>query len=124
MDYAANTGQCISYKDLKTMCPEQITAIESHPGFSSWQEVAMEFYDDEGLLDGTVEHLCEAFSDKTIVDGKCLELALVHYEDGSKYDEPNDHDGCVFEVIGTYETTPAGKKFEDIIRNFSFVSFG
>lgn len=128
MDYAANTGYCISYDELKKLCPQQVSDVENHPDFESWVEVAMTSYDDEGQLGGAVKKLCEEFSRETNVSGTYLELSFMNYsmECYSEYDDVDSHDGCIFLVDGVMMKTPAGERFEDqgIISKASFVTFG
>ena len=126
MDYAACTGHCISYADLKALLPKQVMSIESHPDFEDWSTLAENSFDDEDQLDGLVSELCDAFSELTTVDGYSLTLSILRHdhESRSEYDEVESEGSCVFEVSGLFQKTPAAKKFDHVIKEFSVVQFG
>lgn len=126
MDYAACTGHCISYENLKKMLPNEIAAVESHPDFEDWSTVAQYNFDDEDQLDGTVTALCDAFQKATEVGEHSLTLSILMHDpdEGSRYDEVSREGSCVFEVSGLFQKTPAAKKFDDVLEEFSVVQFG
>jgi hypothetical protein len=55
-----------------------------------------------------------------------LTLYFDHYneEDGDRYDNPGDKDGCIFCVDGMVQLTPAGEKFKDIISERKWTQYG
>lgn len=142
----------IEYKDLKKICPDEIKAIEKAKCFNDigWGSIAQWLtWDDPDLLkediyvsvedirlekdidsivedifaeyDVLVTNLKNSFNKKT-----GLTLYFDHYneEDGGRYDNPGDKDGCIFCVDGMVQLTPAGEKFKDIIFERSWTQFG
>jgi len=137
----------ISYENLKRICPDEIRSIEEDSNFAytgwfmlgraidfdDWEmfsENALENLnsDDEKLgveiadnFKNKVKTLCENFNKTTN-----LELYLSSYDadNGDRYDEPNDHEGCVFSVAGVYQYTPAGEKYKDVIVKSQWTQFG
>ena len=140
----------IEYKDLKKICPDEIKAIEKAKYFDvigwdgigrwmSWDdpeyinEPIYDTVDSEGVdIDTIVEdaflnyeellsNLKKSFNKKTK-----LTLYFDHYneEDGDRYDNPGDKDGCVFCVDGMVQLTPAGEKFKDIISERKWTQYG
>jgi hypothetical protein len=71
--------------------------------------------------DVLVTNLKNSFNKKT-----GLTLYFDHYneEDGGRYDNPGDKDGCIFCVDGMVQLTPAGEKFKDIISERKWTQFG
>ena len=127
MGYAACVGTSISYEDLVDLLPKEISAIEIHPDFEDWGTLADSMTGDiSSELKGLVLNLYESFKKITDYMGTYLRLNLLHYdsEDGSRYDEVNDKDGCIFEVYNHQTLTEAGKKFQMKLESFSYVSFG
>ena len=140
----------IEYDDLKKICPEEIAAIEGEKFFNDigwgtigqWQswddpdqfkdEIYTLYTNDKEDVDDVVEeyvkiydkhitNLFKAFHEKTD-----LVLYLDHYneEEGDRYDNPGDKDGCIFCVGGMVQLTPAGEKFKDIISERKWTQFG
>lgn len=130
MGYAACSTQAFKYDDVKELCPAEVAAIEAVEGFESWGALAQSLWcDNEEELapfKPLVEALCNAFSKATEVDGKGLKLILTYYDEGSgdRYDEVEHLDGCMFEVEGVYQMTPAGNKFKDKLAFATYVVFG
>lgn len=127
MGYAPSVGFSVSYENLKEMLPNEVSAIENHPDFESWGELAEAMSDEvtQGLKE-LVFNLYEAFQKATECDGTHLKLNLLHYDtdSGDRYDEVNDHEGCVFEVYQIHDLTPAGQKFQHLLEDFGFVVYG
>jgi hypothetical protein len=71
--------------------------------------------------DKLVTNLKKSFNKKT-----GLTLYFDHYniEDGGRYDNPGDKDGCIFCVDGMVQLTPAGKKFKDIVTERKWTQYG
>lgn len=130
MGYAACSTQAFKYDDVKELCPAEVAAIEAALGLDTWGDLARGLWcdDDEALLPYKllVEALCDAFSKATEVDGKGLKLILTYYDEdsGDRYDELEHKDGCLFEVEGVYQLTPAGEKFKDKLTFATYVVFG
>lgn len=128
MGYSSCVGHSISYEDLKDLLPNEVAAIEQNSSFEDWGTLADEMSEPELPQDlkNLVYNLYEAFSKVTEVDGSRLKLNLVHYDEdaGERYDEVNHWEGCVFEVYEVHQLTPAGRKFQDRLETFSFVTFG
>jgi hypothetical protein len=55
-----------------------------------------------------------------------LTLYFDHYdeENGDRYDNPGDKDGCIFCVGGMVQLTPAGEKFKDIVTERKWTQYG
>jgi hypothetical protein len=55
-----------------------------------------------------------------------LTLYFDNYDEdnGDRYDNPGDKDGCIFCVGGMVQLTPAGEKFKDIISERKWTQFG
>ena len=127
MGYAACSAKAFEYETVKALCPQEIAAIENHAEFESWGNLA------ESLLAETTEeqtnvlvgNLLAAFNKATEVDGKGLTLSFTCYnkDNGGSYDETRSHDGCIFEVHGTLQLTPAGEKFKDKTQDVSYAAF-
>ncbi len=65
--------------------------------------------------------LKNTFNKKT---GLTLYFDYYNEEDGGRYDNPGDKDGCIFCVDGMVQLTPAGEKFKDIISERKWTQFG
>lgn len=130
MGYAASCGTSISYENLKNMCEKEVAEIESHSDFESWGDLALLV--DNGLWDGIPEsqqnllslanNLCNTFEKTT--EGLKLSLTYYDVESAERYDEVEEKDGCIFDVDGVYQYTPAGEKFKDKLFRSSYVVFG
>jgi hypothetical protein len=140
----------IEYDDLKKICPEEIAAIEGEKFFNDigwgtigqWKcwddpepfkdEIYILYTNDKEDIDDIVEeyvkiydkHIINLF--KTFHEKTDLVLYLDHYnaEDGDRYDNPGDKDGCIFCVDGMVQLTPAGEKFKDIVSERKWTQFG
>lgn len=127
MGYGACTTNAFEYETVKELCPKEMAAIESHADFESWGSLAESLRDEttSEQLNKPVTDLLKAFYEATSVEGSGLTLYLTHYDKdaGDRYDETYDHDGCIFEVFGTTQLTPAGKKFKDKTQDVSYVVF-
>ena len=140
----------IEYDDLKKICPEEIATIEGEKFFNdigwgtigqwkSWgdtdqfkDEIYTLYTNDKEDIDDVVEeyvkiydkhiiNLFKAFHKKTDL---VLYIDFYNEEDGDKYDNPGDKDGCIFCVNGMLQLTPAGEKFKDIISERKWTQFG
>ena len=141
----------ISFENLKKICPDEVQSIEDDMNlgswlglaraveFSEWDSFSEEIFDNyeeddkrgEDLekfskevaerLKNKVEILCKNFNKET-----GLELYLTSYteDEGDRYDEANDHEGCVFSLSGVYQLTPAGEKYKDVIVKAMWTQFG
>ena len=65
--------------------------------------------------------LKNTFNKKT---GLTLYFDSYNEDDGGRYDNPGDKDGCIFCVDGMVQLTPAGEKFKDIISERKWTQFG
>lgn len=130
MGYAACQTQAIKYDDLKELCPNEVAAVEAVEGFEGWGALAQSLWcDDQEIVQpfkASIEALCQAFTTLTSVDGNGLKLVLTYYDDesGDRYDEVEHLDGCIFEIEGVYQMTPAALKFKEKIEHVSYVVFG
>jgi hypothetical protein len=138
----------IEYDELKKICPEEISAIENEKFFgdtgwgvlSQWitwndpdqltdnmydvyegedvDDVVMRYLE---IYDKHITNLKNSFNSKT-----GLSLYFDHYDidDGDRYDNPGDKDGCIFCVEGMVQLTPAGEKFKDIVTQRSWTQYG
>jgi hypothetical protein len=142
----------IEYKDLKKICPDEISAIENEKFFgdtgwgilSQWitwddpDQLTDGIYDayanvpEEEDIDNIVEQYVEIY-DKHITNLKNsfntktgLTLYFDHYdmEGGDRYDNPGDKDGCIFCVDGMVQLTPAGENFKDIVTQRRWTQYG
>lgn len=148
--YAVN-GFVIEYGDLKDICPHEIGCIESNKyfpeigwgGIAAWQSwddddnVRDFIYDavdseDESVIEQIVNDTI-AFYDQSIKQLKAsfnrttgLTLYFDHYDEdgGGRYDQPSDHEGCIFCVDGMVQLTPAGEKYKDIVTERSWTQYG
>ena len=127
MGYGACTTKAFEYETVKKLCPREIAAIENHADFESWGRLAESLRDEtvSDQLNKPFTYLITAFYKATSVEGKGLTLYLTHYDKdaGDRYDEAYDNDGCIFEVFGTTQLTPAGEKFKDELKDVSYVVF-
>ena len=128
--------QCISLETLRSFCPAEVRAFESHPRFPGWGRI-FDYLDDEDEFDlfffdyddelrekddwqpvhkefyGLWESLYDAF--ETATNG--ARLGMKHF-DVSRCDDndciPSNEGGCIFTVDGTHEMklTPAGEILE------------
>ena len=140
----------IEYDDLKKICPEEIAAIEGEKFFNdigwgtigqwkSWddpdqfkEEIEALYTNDKEdiddildeyvkIYDKHINNLFKAFHKKTDL---VLYLDYYNEEDGGRYDNPGDKDGCLFCVDGMVQLTPAGEKFKDIVSERKWTQFG
>lgn len=126
----------ISLGTLRALCPAEVKAIESHPGFPGWGEIFNYLGDEDEFLlyfftfdddlrandDWESIHmelselwtsLCDAFFRAT----KGAVLGMIYFDISccdSNDSIPSNADGCIFTVDGTHETklTPAGEILE------------
>jgi hypothetical protein len=140
----------IEYDDLKKICPEEIESIENEKFFKdigwgtigqwlSWddpdqlKDTIYELYlNPEEEVDDIVEQYIEIY-DKHITNLKNsfnkktgLTLHFDHYnmDEGDRYDNPGDKDGCIFCVEGMVQLTPSGEKYKDIITQRKWTQYG
>jgi hypothetical protein len=149
--YAVNS-YVITYDELKKICPDEIAAIEKEKYFDSvgWNSIGywMSWDDpdqfEENILDSLVDNpesedsekiaeemvkvydnhiinLTKAFNEKT---GLTLYFDNYDEDQGDRYDEPGDEDGCIFCVNGMVQLSPAGEKYKDIITERRWTQFG
>jgi hypothetical protein len=137
----------IEYKDLKKICPKEIEAIENEKFFNNigWgtigQWLSLDdddqlkdeiYFADENITDETVEKYVDIYSkhinelQKSFNKKTKLTLSFDYYDEdnGDRYDNPGDKDGCIFCIEGMIQLTPAGEKFKDIVTQRSWTQFG
>lgn len=68
-----------------------------------------------------VRDLKDVFNQKTRL---CLYFDYYDEDNGDRYDNPGDKEGCIFCVDGMVQLSPAGEKFKDIIFERSWTQFG
>lgn len=68
-----------------------------------------------------VRDLKDVFNQKTRL---CLYFDYYDEDNGDRYDNPGDKDGCIFCVDGMVQLSPAGEKFKDIVTERSWTQFG
>ena len=124
MGYSAAWADVIDRRDVKKLCPreyrELINVIKCEG--RTIEEIAQEYgWDNEIQSDdigSALDVLCQAFDAKT-----GLSLSLCYY-DPDKGDRYDTIDEAYWSVEGVYELTPAGKKYQDIIRRETYVIYG
>jgi hypothetical protein len=140
----------IEYDELKKICPEEIAAIENEKFFGDvgWNVIAQWFaWDDpdqfseciydlyvnsEEEVDDIVEEYTQVYDKHvtnlfTAFEAKTgLTLSIDHYDEdnGDRYDNPGDEEGCIFCVGGMVQLTPAGEKYKDIITERRWTQYG
>lgn len=141
----------ISYDELKKICKREIEVIESHKYFPEfgWEGIAkwLAWDDNDDIKDVIFDCVesedtfeCERVANDTIIwlveqidylkssfnreTGLKLYFDTYDEDGGSRYDEPNDHEGCIFCVDGMITLTPAGEKYKNIIREHRWTQFG
>jgi hypothetical protein len=121
----------ISLDKLKTICPNEVAAIEFafNDRGSNWDSFALEMEQEIGKEDFKSLHvkwemLQKAFEIATKVGESHLELAIGYYndDDGDRYDDLEQ--GCYFTVEGVTQLTPAGEKFKECLQEQSWTVFG
>jgi len=147
----AVSSYVIPYDELKKICPDEIAAIEKEKYFDSvgWHGIGywMSWSDpdqfEENILesldnpesersekiaeemvkvyDSHIINLTKAFNEKT---GLTLYFDNYDEDQGDRYDEPGDEDGCIFCVNGMVQLSPAGEKYKDIITERRWTQFG
>lgn len=124
MGYSACEAVAIKYEDIKELCPNEIGAIESNEKFEGWGKLALhmvyEFEDAEAFAP-LVDNLINAFKTAT---GLGMSLTHYDYDSGSRYDEVEHKEGCIFEVLDVYELTPEAKRLKEKLHFGSYVVFG
>lgn len=123
------TGACygwtISYDNLKKICPEEIAAVEAEADkdFEDWGGISrgIEFDELPAGVQTAVHSLIESFAKST---GLTLSLAFYNEDDGDRYDEVDQHEGCVFIVDGMWAYTPAGEKLRSVVKQQLWTQFG
>lgn len=137
----------IEYKDLKKICPKEIKTIESEKFFNDigwgtigqWLSLGDDdqlkdeiYFADENITDETVEKYVDIYNkhinelQKSFNEKTKLTLSFDYYDkdNGDRYDNPGDKDGCIFCVDGMVQLTPAGEKFKKIISERKWTQFG
>lgn len=121
------TGACygwtISYDNLKKICPKEIADVESVKEFEDWGEFSRDIELDDlpaGVQKAT-QSLIESFAKST---GLTLSFAFYNEDDGDRYDEVDNYEGCIFIVDGMWSYTPAGEKFKDVVKQQLWTQFG
>lgn len=134
-NHSACTGKSISYENLKSLCPQEVQAIEENEFFNDeldWGLLAkgiQQCDSDIAELLPLVKNLQDAFEKATSISTETgnsyLELELEWYNDDNKEetDEVDDHEGCIFRVDNIYALTPAGQKFMHLLSDLSYVDF-
>lgn len=146
----AISSYVIEYDELRKICPEEIADIENEKFFSNvggWTTIAKWFawdmpdefsdaiYDLEDdqekadaiieeytkIYDKNVTNLFKAFEAKT---GLTLSIDYYDADNGDRYDNPGDEEGCIFCVGGMVQLTPAGEKYKDIITERRWTQYG
>jgi hypothetical protein len=84
----------------------------------SEDQIVEDIFDQYEIL---VTNLKTSFNKKT---GLSLYFDYYNEDQGDRYDNAGDKDGCVFCVNGMVQLTPAGEKFKDIIFERSWTQFG
>ena len=84
----------------------------------SEDQIVEDIFDQYEIL---VTNLKTTFNKKT---GLSLYFDYYNEDQGDRYDDAADKDGCVFCVNGMVQLTPAGEKFKDIIFERSWTQFG
>ena len=84
----------------------------------SEDQIVEDIFDQYEIL---VTNLKTTFNKKT---GLSLYFDYYNEDQGDRYDDAADKDGCVFCVDGMVQLTPAGEKFKDIIFERSWTQFG
>jgi hypothetical protein len=124
MGYSACKVVAIKYEYIKELCPKEIGAIEAHEEFEGWGKLALymvyEFEDAEAFAP-LVDNLINAFKTAT---GLGMSLTQYDYDSGSRYDEVEHKEGCIFEVLDVYELTPKAKRLKKKLHFGSYVVFG
>ena len=121
------TGACygwtISYDNLKKICPKEIADVESVKEFEYWGEVSRDFELDDlpAKVQKATHSLIKSFANKT---GLTLSLAFYNEDDGDRYDEVDNYEGCIFIVDGMWAYTPAGEKLKDVVKQQLWTQFG
>ena len=119
-----NIGRWLSWDDPDHITDAIYSAVEED---KSNPVMRLELSEDDIVEDifqnyeTVIINLKSAFNAKT-----GLTLYFDHYneEEGDRYDNPGDKDGCIFCVDGMVQLTPAGKKFKDIISERKWTQFG
>lgn len=130
MGYAAVKCIAIKYDDLKALCPTEVAAIENHPKFETWGDLAYWLWVDDqeelGDFKDLVANLTASFEKATTVDGENLSLILTYYdeENGDRYDEVEQTDGCIFELDKVQKLTTPAEKLKEKLNYGSYVVFG
>lgn len=146
----AISSYVIEYDELRKICPEEIADIENEKFFrdvGGWTTIAKWFawdmpdefldgiYDLEDdqekadaiieeytkIYDKNVTNLFKAFEAKT---GLTLSIDYYDEDNGDRYDQPGDEEGCIFCVGGMVQLTPAGEKYKDIITERRWTQYG
>jgi hypothetical protein len=124
MGYSACRAVAIKYEDIKELCPNEIGAIEAHEEFEGWSDLALHMvhgFEDAEAFAPLVDNLINAFKNATALD---ICLTYYDYDSGSRYDEVEHKEGCIFEVLDVYELTPEAKRLKEKLHFGSWVVFG
>jgi hypothetical protein len=84
----------------------------------SEDQIVEDIFDQYEIL---VTNLKTSFNKKT---GLSLYFDYYNEDNGDRYDEPGDEEGCVFCVGGMVQLTPAGEKYKDIITERRWTQYG
>lgn len=141
----------IGYDDLKKICKREIEVIESNKYFPEfgWSGIAkwLTWDDNDDIKDVIFDCVesedtfeCERVANDTIIwlveqinylknsfnreTGLTLYFDAYDEDGGSRYDNPNDKDGCIFCVDGMVVLSPAGEKYKDIVTERRWTQFG
>ena len=119
-------GQWLSWDDPDEIKDALYTAVEEDRNMpklisglkTTIDDIVEDIFQD---YETVVTDLKNAFNKKT---GLTLYFDYYNEEDGGRYDNPGDKDGCIFCVDGMVQLTPAGEKFKDIIGERKWTQFG
>jgi hypothetical protein len=137
----------IGYDDLKKIVPEEIKTIENEQFFEEigWRTIGQSLaWDDMSMVEETIYFHCPDHDPQVVEDisekydahvvslqnafhkktGLTLYFDYYSKDDGDRYDEPNDKDGCIFCVDGMMQLTPAGEKYKNIVTDRKWTQFG
>jgi hypothetical protein len=117
-------GQWLSWDDPDNFKDEIYSSVEedkSKPVIRLEKDIDSIVEDIFQDYENLIMDLKNSFHNKTD-----LTLYFDHYniDDGDRYDNPGDKDGCIFCVDGMVQLTPAGEKFKEIISERKWTQFG
>jgi len=119
-------GWHISLANLREICPQEVALVEVlFPALdTSWGDIAKALsVDDEvpEVIGTALDKLRDAFEEATE-----LRLGIGYYDEdgGDRYDSVEHTDGCIFDVEGIMQFTPAGEKWKDKLSEDMWTMFG